>query len=401
MTDLSVIIVNYNVKYYLEQCLHSVFAAQKGLAMEVFVVDNNSTDGSLDYLRPRFPEVHFIANPDNQGFSRANNQAIRQATGQYVLLLNPDTIVTEHTFDDCFQFLNRHPEVGATGVAMYGHNGAFAWESRRGVPTPWTSFCKMVGLTALFPRSPRFGRYYMRYLDRTESSYIDIISGAFCMIRHQALQDVGLLDETFFMYGEDIDLSYRLLKAGWQNAYVPTPILHYKGESTQKSSYRYVHIFYEAMLIFFDKHFRHRYRMLSHLIRLAVRLRAALDMADRTARHLGRWVRRLLPFLHEEPAPEHCLCIGTAESLEAMRDICKRNNLVGTFLEGNEKSRPTGHMNYENIKQMMYVVYDLSAYSHYQTITRFIGSYELGQNVAIGTYNPETGNMILPNDIFQ
>ncbi len=383
--DLSVVIVSYNVKYYLEQCLHSVYASRGQLEIEVFVVDNNSPDGSVEYLKDRFPEVKFIANPDNRGFSRANNQAIRQASGRYILLLNPDTMLTERTLSDCVAYLDEHPEVGATGTAMYGSNGIFAWESRRGVPTPWTAFCKMTGLNALFPHSRRFGRYYMRYLDRTKPNYIEVISGAFNMIRSKALEQIGLLDETFFMYGEDIDLSYRLLQGGWKNAYVPSPILHYKGESTQKSSYRYVHIFYEAMLIFFDKHFSHRYRLIALLIRLAVYLRAGLDILKR----MWQKVIALLP--QRTPQPEHCLCVGTTQSLKEMEEICRQNNLVGTFIQLGKSVTTNGQM---------YIVFDLSAFTYEQVLTQLIEGAGMGQRIAIGTYNPENHIMILPNDIY-
>ena len=208
MTRLSIIIVSYNVKYYLEQCLRSVERATAQMPVQIWVVDNASTDGTLDYLRPRFPHVHFIANQDNRGFSAANNQAIRLSTSQYVLLLNPDTIVGEDVLQGCMDFLDAHPQAGATGVRMLNADGSFAPESRRGVPTPFTSFCKMSGLCRLFPRSKVFGRYYMRYLDVEQPNEIDIISGAFIMIRRQALDEIGLLDERFFMYGEDVDLSY-------------------------------------------------------------------------------------------------------------------------------------------------------------------------------------------------
>lgn len=291
---LSVVIVNYNVKHYLWQCLRSVFIAGRDIDMEVFVVDNNSTDGSVPYLRQHFPQVHFIENKENVGFSRANNQAIRQAKGQYVLLLNPDTIVLSNTFHDCIHWLDDTPEAGAVGVAMYGADGRFALESRRGLPVPWTSLCKMMGLTKLFPKSRLFGRYYMQFLDEKQISRIEVISGAFNMLRRKALDEVGLLDEDFFMYGEDIDLSYRLLKGGWHNYYVPTPILHYKGESTQRSSYRYVYVFYDAMLIFINKHFRQRYHFFTYLIQLAVHLRALLD-------YFKRFIMRLKAYFFPEP----------------------------------------------------------------------------------------------------
>ncbi len=290
MTKLSIIIVSYNVRYYLEQCLRSVIRASAGIVAEIWVVDNASTDGSVEYLKARFPEVHFIANPDNNGFSYANNQAIRQSESEYVLLLNPDTIVAEDTLRGCLDFLDAHPSVGATGVRMLNSDGSFAPESRRGLPTPFTSFCKMCGLSTLFPKSRTFGRYYMRYLDVDAPNPIEVISGAFNMIRRKALDQIGLLDETFFMYGEDIDLSYRLLLGGWENYYLPFNILHYKGESTAKSSFRYVHVFYNAMLIFFNKHFGRRYRLLGILIRLAVLFRAFLDILIRI---FGRIRRRL------------------------------------------------------------------------------------------------------------
>lgn len=288
--DLSVVIVSYNVRYHLEQCLRSVMAASEGLTVEIWVVDNASTDGSYTYLHERFPHVHFIANEENVGFSRANNQAIEKSGGRYVLLLNPDTLVGNETLRACIQFLDHHPKAGACGVRMLNPDGSFAPESRRGLPTPFTSFCKMSGLGTLFPQSRTFGRYYMRYLDVEEPNPIEVISGAFCMLRREALQEVGTLDEDYFMYGEDIDLSYRLLKGGWQNWYLPQPILHYKGESTVKSSFRYVHVFYNAMLIFFNKHFRSRYRLLGLLIRAAVCLRALVDMYLRAWYRLRIWL---------------------------------------------------------------------------------------------------------------
>lgn len=380
MKDLSVIIVNYNVRYYVEQCLHSVFAAQGDYDMEVFVVDNASTDDSVAYLSERFPNVHIIANTDNRGFSRANNQAIREAKGRYILLLNPDTIVTETTFKDCITFLEQHPEVGATGVAMYGTDGRFAWESRRGIPTPWTSFCKMIGLAALFPHSRRFGRYHMRYLNREEYNYIEIMSGAFMMIRREVLDKVGLLDETFFMYGEDIDLSYRILQAGWRNAYLPTPIIHYKGESTQKSSYRYVQRFYEAMLIFFDKHLRQRYRFMVFIIRSAVYMRAAIGMGIRFFKHM-------LPRKHYTTViGGKVLCLSEGATLEKMRELCKRNGFEPVDKAGTDV----------NIW-----LFDSQRYTYGDMLSKTIAAYGRGENIMMATYNPKTAIMIMTNGIFK
>ena len=319
MTRLSIVIVSYNVKYYLEQCLRSVARATEGLQAEVWVVDNASTDGTMAYLRPRFPWVRFIENADNRGFSAANNQAIRQSAGEYVLLLNPDTIVGEDVLKGCVAFLDQHPRAGAVGVRMLNTDGSFAPESRRGVPTPFTSFCKMSGLCRLFPYSRVFGRYYMRYLDAGHASQIEIISGAFNMLRRKALDQVGLLDERFFMYGEDVDLSYRLLLGGWQNWYLPLNILHYKGESTVKSSFRYVHIFYNAMLLFFNKHYGRRYRLLGLLVRLAVCGRAGLDA-------LLRLWSRVLHVLHWEGTPvtrEYVTCDLESQPYSAMLEALR------------------------------------------------------------------------------
>ena len=266
---LSVVIVSYNVRLLLEACLQSVEKALKGIDGEIFVVDNHSSDDSVTYLEPRFPDVHFIANKENLGFARANNQAIRQSQAEYVLLLNPDTVVYENTLRDSLAFLDAHPEAGGVGVRMLTRDGDPAPESRRAVPTPWIAFLKMIGFSS---------KYYMSHLPWDQPGQIEVISGAYCMLRHKALDQIGLLDEDFFMYGEDIDLSYRLLKGGWQNWYLPLDIIHYKGESTQKSSFRYVHVFYQAMLIFFRKHYGHLSFLLSLPIQAAIYFRAFMAL---------------------------------------------------------------------------------------------------------------------------
>lgn len=296
--DISIIIVSYNVRYYLRQCLESVFASVKsaGLDAEVFVVDNNSTDNSVGYIRhnfpsDKFPKLNIIANRANVGFGRANNQALRKAKGKYVLYLNPDTIITENTLRDCFEFAETKEDVGAIGVRMLSATGKFATESRRGLPTPWVSFCKMSGLCSIFPKSRIFGRYYMRYLDEMQTAQIEIVSGAFMMCSHAALDKCGAFDEQFFMYGEDIDLSYRFIKGGFKNYYVPTPIVHYKGESTHKGSYKYVHTFYEAMLIFFHKHFSTASFALSIPVKCAILVQACMALVKQQ-------VRAFMHYLH-------------------------------------------------------------------------------------------------------
>ncbi|MDR1720407.1 MAG: glycosyltransferase family 2 protein [Dysgonamonadaceae bacterium] len=278
---LSVIIVNYNVKYYLEQCLLSLKASIRNQDIEILVVDNHSSDGSLEYLRPGFPDIVFIANNENTGFSKANNQAIRFAKGEYLLLLNPDTVIGEHTLDTLCRFMDEHADAGALGVKMIDGHGCFLPESKRGFPSPWNSLCKMTGISKIFPRSPLFGKYHLKYLDENSIHQVDVLAGACMMLRKTALDQAGLLDESFFMYGEDIDLSYRISQAGYHNYYVPEKIIHYKGESTKKD-WRYIKIFYEAMLIFFKKHFPHHNRFYGFPIYLAIYIAGAIASIKNT-----------------------------------------------------------------------------------------------------------------------
>lgn len=268
---LSIVIVSYNVRSFVEQCLDSVKKASEGLDTEVFVVDNASVDDTVEVVGQRYPWVQLIANSDNLGFARANNIAIRQATGEYVLLLNPDTVVGEDALRQAVAFMDAHPKAGGAGVMMHNADGTLAPESRRAVPTPWVSCMKMLGFSK---------RYYMSHLPWDQASRIEVISGAFCLLRKKALDEIGLLDEDFFMYGEDIDLSYRLLRGGWENWYLPYPIIHYKGQSTEKSGYRYVHIFYNAMLIFFRKHYGHQSIFYTMPVKMAIYFRAAIALVD-------------------------------------------------------------------------------------------------------------------------
>jgi GT2 family glycosyltransferase len=269
---LTIVIVSYNVRSFVAQCLDSVQKASEGLdGVEVFVVDNASADDTVSYIGSHYPWVKLIANDDNLGFSRANNIAIRQAQGEYILLLNPDTIVAEPTLRECVSFMDAHPQAGGLGVRMHNADGSLAPESRRAIPSPWVSCLKMLGFTK---------RYYMSHLSWQEPGRIEVVSGAFFMLRRKALDQVGLLDEDFFMYGEDIDLSYRLLKGGWENWFHPSDIVHFKGESTQKSSFRYVHVFYQAMLIFFRKHYGHLSLFFTLPVKLAIYFRATLALID-------------------------------------------------------------------------------------------------------------------------
>ena len=278
---LTTIIVNYNVRHFLEQCLLSVQNANpNGGLGDVWVVDNNSSDDSVEMVRTHFPEVQLIANQQNTGFAVANNQAIQKSQNPYVLLLNPDTVVQEDTLTKCVAFMEAHPEAGGLGVKMIDGSGSFLPESKRGFTTPWVAFCKTFGLSAIFPKSKIFGRYHLGFLDKNETHEVDVLAGAFMLLRRSVLDKIGLLDEAFFMYGEDIDLSYRIVQAGYKNYYfADTTIIHYKGESTKKGSLNYVRTFYQAMIIFARKHFQGRQATLFiAMIYGAIWLRAGMTL---------------------------------------------------------------------------------------------------------------------------
>lgn len=289
MKKLSIIIVNYNVRFFLEQCLQSVSEAIRNIDTEVFVVDNNSSDSSVLMVQQKFPWVKLFVNSENVGFARANNQAIRMSEGEYVLLLNPDTVIQPDTLEKVITFMDEHPDAGALGVKMIDGKGKFLPESKRGLPTPWVAFYKIFGLSALFPKSKIFGKYHLSYLNADQNHQVEVLSGAFMLIRRKVLDIVGLLDETFFMYGEDIDLSYRILKAGYKNYYFAgTTIIHYKGESTKKGSLNYVRTFYKAMEIFARKHFSQSIaRIFFFAIRLAIYFRALLDVIKKIGKSIA------------------------------------------------------------------------------------------------------------------
>ena len=287
--DLSVVIVNYNVVFFLEQCLNSVFAASKNLNVQIFVVDNNSVDGSINMLKENFSSVILIENKENVGFSKANNQAIKRANSPYVLLLNPDTVIEEDTFDKCIDFMNSNTDCGGLGLRMLDGKGNFLPESKRGFPSPSVAFYKIFGLSYLFPKSQKFGRYHLGFLSEFEVNEVDVLSGAFMLLRTLTLEKVGLLDEQFFMYGEDIDLSYRIKLGGYKNYYFPeTKIIHYKGESTKKSSVNYVFVFYKAMILFAKKHFSNKNaNLFSFAINLAIYMRASLSLINRFVKKIA------------------------------------------------------------------------------------------------------------------
>lgn len=290
MKKLAIIIVNYNVCYFLEQALKSVQKAIVDIDAEVFVVDNNSIDNSVALVKEKFPSVKLIENKENVGFSKANNQAIHASNAEYVLLLNPDTVVERNTFEKCIEFMDNHPDAGGLGVKMVDGKGQFLPESKRGLPTPSVAFYKISGLSTLFPKSKTFGQYHLGYLSNDETHQIDVLSGAFMLMRQETLDKTGLLDEDYFMYGEDIDLSYRITQAGYKNYYFPhARIIHYKGESTKKTSINYVFIFYRAMIIFAQKHFSNQNaKLFSGIINAAIYAKASFDITI-------NFIKNLLP----------------------------------------------------------------------------------------------------------
>ena len=398
---LSVIIVNYNVKYYLDQCIRSVLRAfeEMNTPAEIIVVDNHSADGSVDYLEQRYPQklfpmVRFVRSAHNLGFARANNIAIRQSRGEYVLLLNPDTIVGEDALKASVDFMDVHEDAGAVGVRMLGAQGRRAMESRRGLPTPMVSFFKMLGFCNRWPHHRLFGKYYMGYLPWDEPSQIEVVSGAYCMLRRKALDEVGLLDEDFFMYGEDIDLSYRVLKGGYHNYYLPVDILHYKGESTQKSSFRYVHVFYEAMLIFFRKHYSGMTFLLSLPIKTAIYAKALMALVGM----LSERMRKSLGFFAPSAeGAQHYVFVGCLEMQDACRDIARRLGLDAEFHDSEvleDKSEATWSEKNDNV-----LVLDADSMSYADMLKRMSRLSDMNVNVTLGTYSKEIGKIITDREI--
>lgn len=408
---LSVIIVNYNVKYYLDQCIRSVLRAFEVMkkassdssvneeVAEIIVVDNHSADGSVDYLEKRYPQmlypmVRFVRSAHNLGFARANNIAIRQSRGEYVLLLNPDTIVGEDALKASVDFMDAHEDAGAVGVRMLGAQGRRAMESRRGLPAPMVSFFKMLGFCNRWPHHRLFGKYYMGYLPWDEPCQIEVVSGAYCMLRRKALDEVGLLDEDFFMYGEDIDLSYRVLKGGYHNYYLPVDILHYKGESTQKSSFRYVHVFYEAMLIFFRKHYSGMTFLLSLPIKTAIYAKALMALVGM----LSERMRKSLGFFAPSAeGAQHYVVVGSQEMQDACREIARRLGLDAEFHDSEvqeDKSEATWSEKNDNV-----LVLDADSMSYADMLKRMSRLSDMNVNVTLGTYSKEIGKIITDREI--
>ena len=391
---LSIIIVNYNVKYFLEQCLCSVEKAIAGIDAEVIVVDNDSQDGSKEYLTPRFPNVKWVANEENLGFSRANNIAFAHAKGEYVLMLNPDTIVTSEAIVKSVSFMDENPAVGAVGVKMLNKDGKFALESRRGIVTPWVSICKAAGLNKRFPKSRLFGHYYMSYLPEDEINEIEMVSGAFMFLRRSKLDEIGFLDEKFFMYWEDSDLSYRILKSGAKNVYLPYPILHYKGESSVKSILKYRYWLYFSLLIFFKKH-NPVYYVLSYIPLKIVVLLLKFRIHFMNPLILGKeWdVRKVEP-------EQSFIIVGKKSTYDEVVELFRKNNIerACTFVEASDEALRNGDVKIKNTNNYNHILFDAS-YISYDTMIKTLDELK-SEGLRIATYSVKTKVLITDGFIY-
>ena len=286
---LSIVFLNYNTRDLTRQALNSVLAAAEGLAVEIFVVDNASVDGSADMVAEEFPQVKLICNEANVGFAAGNNVALRQVTGEYVLLINTDTIVRRDALRTMVEFLDAHPEAGACGCKILDPDGTLQLDSRRGFPTPLAAFCKMSGLSRFFPKHPLIAHYHMTYLDPEQTAEVEVLSGSCMMVRKAAMDQVGLLDEDYFMYGEDIDWCYRFHQAGWKSYYVPTTsIIHFRGESGRGVPLRILYRKSRAMSIFVNKHMARRFRFFPlWLLQVGIALYGTFRLLARAGRALA------------------------------------------------------------------------------------------------------------------
>lgn len=261
--DVSILIVNYNTRQLTLDCLRSVFASETEFIYEVIVIDNDSKDDSVQAIRQEFPLVRLIENTENTGFAKANNQGMAAAQGRYVLLLNSDTVIQPDTIQTMVAFMDRNPITGASGCKIILPDGSLDKACKRGFPTPSASFYYAFGLSKLFPNEPRFNQYQLGYLDPDQEYPVDCLVGAFMLVRRETIEQVGGLDETFFMYGEDIDWCYRIKQAGWGIHYYPrTTIVHYKGGSARRRPFKIIYEFHRAMILFHRKHYRKKYNIL-------------------------------------------------------------------------------------------------------------------------------------------
>ena len=352
---LSVIIVNYNVCYFLEQCLYTVFQALKGIEAEVIVIDNASTDNSRELLPTAFPLVRFIWNTNNPGFGTANNQGLAIAKGESIVLLNPDTLLPAGIFHTCLEFLARHPEAGGLGMRMYDGRGCYLPESKRGWPGALTAFFKLSGLTALFPRNPTIARYYLGHLSPEKIHPVEVLAGAFMVIPKKVYEKVGGFDEQFFMYGEDIDLSYRISLAGFTNYYLPFPgLIHFKGESTIRTAANTRH-FYAAMQIFVAKHFPQQSLVWKLVLNAGIKGRELLTKLARREKGSGATVKNLAwKIIGDENAANEIRASAGGIQIEDTTNNCCIYALGDNFgmqqvLESWQTAQPPGLMRFHGM----------------------------------------------------
>ncbi len=292
--DVSVIIVHYNVADYLEHCLRSLQKALQSLEAEILVIDNASPDPGWQRLRAKFPEVRWIALSKNLGFGKANNIGFSLATGKYLLCLNPDSIVEEHTIQQLVEYMETHPDVGVAGCRVLNPDGTLQLACRRSFPTPFVALTRLVGLQKLFPRSRLFARYNLTYLDEHRDAEVDVLSGSCMLFRREALRDIGGFDPQFFLYGEDIDICYRIKQRGWKVMYVASAtIVHFKGMSARRSPLDHTRLFYEAMEIFARKHFS-RHQWFYRVLQWGIRVREWIDRLWRYRKPIGFLMADLL-----------------------------------------------------------------------------------------------------------
>ncbi|HRI19372.1 MAG TPA: glycosyltransferase family 2 protein [Panacibacter sp.] len=368
---LSIIIVNYNVKFFLEQCLCSVKQAIEFIDAEVLVIDNCSTDNSINYLEKKFGWVKFIANKTNEGFAKANNTALKHCTGDYILFLNPDTILPESILQNCIQFFEQHPEAGAVGVRMLDGSGNFLPESKRAFPSPKVSFLKLCGLSDIFPKSKLFNKYALGFLPEREVHEVDVLCGAFFMTKRNILMQNGGFDEAFFMYGEDIDLSYRIQKAGDKIYYLGTEtIIHFKGESARKGSLNYVRIFYQAMGVFVKKHYTGKnVWLMNMLLHLGIYARAGLSLI---AAPFSRIRKKLYDNAFDRGIP--LFLAGDSESVTEAEAIIKKDR-PGVVMKKTTDFDPS----LIELKEPVEIVFCTGAVSYAKSIM-FIGQLKPGNS---------------------
>lgn len=289
--DITIIIVNYNTKKLTEQTLNSIYSKDLNLNYEVFVVDNASTDGSVEMIATLFPLVNLLPQKENLGFSRANNLAIKQAKGKYILLLNSDTVIIDNCIEKCFEYMEKNKNIGALGCKVVLPDGSLDKACKRSFPTPENSFYHAVGLAKLFPKSKRFGAYNLTYLDENKIHEVDCLVGAFMMVRREVIEQVGILDEKYFMYGEDIDWCYRIKQAGWKIVYYPeAKIIHHKGSSSKKKRWKTVYEFHRAMYLFFNDHYKDKYNI---IIRISVYIGIMAKLALSVGKNIVYYIREL------------------------------------------------------------------------------------------------------------